>query len=655
MDHQKKIRRRFKQISLYITTILIVLSLFISIIIMRMSLKRYILFISILPFSFILGVLSCTGETIQLPTTYKLSNRTILSLFIFQFFLIILSMLLYTLGKYYFLILIPLIMAMIFVQILTLPSKRFYRILLSFEIILTLFSFFVFQWGLYPYPVGIDPLVHREFVYTIVMENHIPSIFSDFQYYKMPSFHLLITLLIKILTLSYKQATSILSIIIMIIIFVIIYDISRIVYNDSRIQMYSAFFALTSPWAMHFTLILIPNTLGLVYAISIIYLVMLSFVNIKNIRPTSSKHHVMILIFVISLVSTHALTSFWLVFILLSFIIVGYSVCLLSQSQKKKKTVQNIILVFLLTTLVMLFWWTFVTQHIIYLGKIIKWIFFLRLNTLKNIAILPKNVQEFILSIPFWEYVIANISTLFYLFFGVFGISSRISLFVDILHFPKLNNSTKAEVLFLSSIGVTFIFLLFEQITGLGPISQRALYFLEILLSVYIPTGIVMLIRKINSKYLQMSLVFGIGVSLMLFTVNSPQVTFIKPLFHEITYVRYGITTSEATLAQFLISGPLESTDIVTDSYYSQFISTSIKPNSRREYAVIPLDWNLATKDYYQFQDNILVIRRYILKNTFKCLGTIYKLPYNPIQYLNERYDVSQIYASDAGVVFWVK
>lgn len=580
--------------------------------------KPIFIIIGLLTFS-VCSIWILIRKNITLKNIY-ISYNNILILNI-SFFLIFLSIIfiLYSRPQVYEMPISYFIMTAILIGILSLEilfsnKNHSYPILIKI-IIVTMIAAFP-QLYIFPNVIGIDPWTFQMFVNKILIYNNIPA---GFPYSNLPIFPIGISEISLFTGFNYKLSAIMISSVLIIIKSLLIFSLVLLIFKNHKIALIATLFANISVYNITMVAGPIPNTLGLIFGLFIIYLLF------KNQYAKSVTINFVILAFMIILVLTHALTSVILALILS---LIYFTPQISKKIINHKKIINFTIPIFF--TVFMFTWWIYVSGTIDQFVRFFEFGF--SIDNFAPITITPAFLiyQK---TVPFIEIFFNNIGFFLYISLSFIGCFYMIS--------KKYGNSNTFLIVIISIFILAVGF--FTMIMGLTVVNDRWFYISETFLSIPLAVTI-----YIFSKSFRRSILASLLIICMVFLmIITPLVNYDNPTFSPNTHVRYGYENSELTAADFLFEKTKN--NISTDYDFSGPINNYFYNGSTVASSKY-LDNSIYNKNFTK--TNItLVIRTEIINKPFRLFGSAYyKLNYNPLLILNQSTNYNEVY--DNGQVF---
>jgi hypothetical protein len=477
------------------------------------------------------------------------------------------------------------------------PSKKFNMLILS-QIVIVGLSVSLSQLFLFPSIIGMDPWWHQMFTMKILESYHIPT--GGYPYEKIPIFHLLITNTSLLTGLSYKLS-SIISITFPLILIctLIIYNTGKYLVND-KIGLLGALILVLSNYFINGEIWAIPTTLGGIFLITIIYL-LLNFRNKKNfIVP------IIVILLMFTLLLTHTIVS---LIMALSLITGWISLFIYKNVYKKTKNYFPLTLA-MYFTVTMLCWWMYASNTLTSIFKLIDW----GLKVDPSLGETPLDVLTYISTINLDQQIFINLGTFIIFSLSIFGFFFLIS--------KRYTNEKKYLYGFIAIMPLLISFL--TIISGYSIIQARWLFISEILLAIPAAITLSTLSNHFSHKKLKVVLLFGTVFLLSFFMIMHSNISNIdNTQFYPDGGVRYAFTTSE--LASFESINSFNTT-YTTDGYYLSLNSTSLIDGSDN---IKTISNGVYNNNITNTTNSMILIRNGIEEKPFIIFGSIYKINFN--------------------------
>lgn len=276
-----------------------------------------LILIACLMWIFLQKKVSLDTAKIKSQPTFLLLNTTYFILFTGSILSIYLRSFVYERPLLYFIFLFSMI-SVVILEILLLDSENKKHVfLIIFQIIIVNLSIICSQFFIFPNILGLDPWIHQMVTSQIISKGFIPT---GFNYSNLPIMHLEIATTSILTGLGYKLSAIFSIALIQILCGVLfVFLLGRYLF-DIKIGLITSLLLVTSNYFINMGLFIIPNTIGAIFILIIIYL--LFKINKEKFLIGTS----LILFFMITLILTHTISSMCMAIIL--FIIVFFSVLL---------------------------------------------------------------------------------------------------------------------------------------------------------------------------------------------------------------------------------------------------------------------------------------------------------------------------------------
>lgn len=499
--------------------------------------------------------------------------------------------------------------------------KNKYSNIILLQIIIIELSLVWSQQLIFPSLTGIDPAYHYKFTNYILNIGHIPL---DTNYSTVPLFHLEIAITSLLSTLNYKLAAIFsIDIIRSVVIILVIFLIGRYLYNDN-VGLLSGLFLSFANIYVQFGWWTVPNTIAVVFVPLIIYLLLFKKRNYTIIN--------LIIILMWALILTHPVTSLWMLFILLTGVIIFGIIKILQKLNINSYKInynnmsfdQISMNIFLFFSIFMFAWWMYSSGIFNSFFALFSW----GVHVDKTIS-----AGNYWNSVPIQEHIIDNLGLFIY-----FGIS--IIGFLYILLKRNLN------AILIGSFGMMTLSIGFFSIIGGSEfLNVRWWYFAQILLSILVALSVIIISQVIKNH--KMKYIF-LGSFIFVFSflmITSSISDFDNTIFAHDLSVRYAFTPSEISAAEFFsentVFGISSDYDYALNPSSSLFINYYNFDINR----ISAFDTSLKKGSYIN-DGRIKIIREQIVTNPFRLQSGIYRLNYDPNTVLSDEFD--QIYDSNS-------
>lgn len=512
----------------------------------------------------------------------------------------------YVRPLFYF-ILISLMAGLISLEIWVMPSKKTFIFSTIFQIIILSLNITLSQVLLFPSLLGIDPWWHQMFTLKIVALGHIPT---GYPYSKIPMFHILVGLTSILSGLNYKMSVFLsITFPLIIISVLLIYTTGKSLFNE-KIGLLAGLILIISNYFINACIWAIPTTLGGIFALIIIFL-LLKFENKKNFLIS-----MLSLLLLIILVMTHTIVSL-IVAILLFVIWVSYIFHKKFVANIKPEPVSFTLALFFL--IFILGWWIYVSGTFNTILGLIKWGFNVDPSLIKT----PIEIIQYVDTINTFQQVFIDMGTFLFFFFAILGCFYMIS--------RKYGNF---KTFLIALIGITPLIISVTSIfTGHSIIEGRWLFIAQIFLAVPVASSIFMLSNSFRRKsFIPPFLCVILIIVVSFFMIMDNNVSNIdNNQFYPDGGVRLSITQSELQTVQTISS--IYNKPLKADNYYLITNSSLVsKGNSQKQ----DISRELYYKNFTDDTNSLILIREEITNEPFWLFGTVYKLNYNVTGYLNE-------------------
>ncbi len=550
-------------------------------------------------------------------STYNtnLENLTYVFLFFILFTLSIFSLYLrpslYERPLIYFII-ISSMAGVISAEIISFQKKM--ALVILFQIFLVGMLITWSQLQIFPSLLGVDPWYHQNITLQIVKNHSIPL---GFAYSKLPLFHLYIAMTSITTGLNYKYATMFsvsLSQLVCNILFLFLF--AKFVLDNTRVGLYSSLLLVLSNYHIRMSFWSIPNSFASIFILMILYSLLKIRINHKLLGVFFS------IIFMVSLVLTHTVTAMFMSIILFTTWISFYFYNIIRFNEYKSPYTFSY---FLLFVVFMFAWWTFASGSLTTLANLMKFGFNIDLfiNSPKEL------IQQSIDNVPFFEKTFNLLGTLLYFTISFVG------------YFYMMSNHYGSKYSFCVLIaGLTPLVLsFFSNITSYCIISERWLFFSQILLSIPLATSIFLYCNLPKYNYFKKALFVSITIILAFLLILSPPANLDYNKFSSHSSMREALTTSELkavkTTSNFW-SGPIK-----TDNYYARSMSYA--------YDTSTFDNELFYNSISSLKGHLILIRTDLIGKPFNIFSSIYLPDHDYISELIstiEMRNASKIYSS---------
>jgi hypothetical protein len=380
--------------------------------------------------------------------------------------------------------------------------------------------------------------------------------------------------------------------------------LGKLLFN-SKIGLLGGLLLATANWHIWAGYSGLPNTIAAVIALGIVYLLLKVTKEGSNLRISF-----VILVLMGALILTHTLTAAWMSMILAIFAAAFVIHSLIyKQTLASRKRVTLVIPV--LFAVGMFSWWTYVSGNLQILGDLIKSGF----NQAFFLKPVPDKVIQYSFNVPLPEQIFNNLGVFLFFSVSLVGCLYMISKFGNSHSFAKAMGG-------LATMALTFLpLLLHMQI-----ITERWLYFSQILLALPLAIAFCLLFSSIKSRAVGVLLLIALIFSLSFLMILSSAANLDNSTFLPNTQVRDALTKSELQAVQTITK--IWNATIGVDHYCSSLPSG--QPLSFSLDATQDISEEIYSRDFSGAQDMLVMIRKEIVDHPFVLFQTIYKLDYDP-------------------------
>ena len=493
----------------------------------------------------------------------------------------------------------------------TLTSERRCVCFILIQILLLGVSIAWSQLLIFPSLVGVDPWYHYAFTTHILDGFYIPD---GYAYSKLPLFHLMIATTSLLTHLPYKFATMVsvsLGQIICNVVFV--YLIADRLFKNHRIGLLAALMLVIANHHISMSYWSIPNSFAAIFIPITLYILFF-----KLNGDAYNLYTILGIVIMSTIILTHTVTAMCMAILL--FIAWGAIRFFRIYSSKFVAGFSLFIPIFI--TIMMFAWWMYASGSIGALGYIIKWGF--SIDVFSNT---PREFQNYLATIPLTEQLFNNLGMFIFFtlsFIGIFYMISR-----------KGNSSTFAMAwVGLAPLAIGF----FSLISGHSVIEDRWWYFAQILFSIPLAVGLLILTTWKSKRTLSIAVImFLLVVPLSFLTIMSPPANVDNHFFSPNSSMTSAFTSSEMESISTMFD--IRANVIMTDEYCVGTQKVVYPPNAKtfsREVIINKVD---------ELHGNTVLIRKNILGKPFKVFSDINKLDYNLVSALDSA-RFSKIYDS---------
>jgi hypothetical protein len=504
----------------------------------------------------------------------------------------------------YFVIII--LMAVILgVEILFYPKRPWFILL---KVLMVGLSLRLTQVLIFPNVAGNDPWFHQNVVTDMLNYGHIPA---GNVYSKLPMMHLLSGETSLITGLNYKMS-ALLSITSIQVICdsLFVFLIARLIFGKkdillgNKIGLLAALLICIANHHVYMGYLGIPNTMGATLILPIIYVLFTK-------RNASIKNILLCLLLMFALILTHALATMCLIVLIFVFWLGFYVYKIIYKKKTSVPVALNIVALFSVGSFG---WWLYISGHINIFAHVIK-----------NILTATQEVDMLIVGgqAPFIEAFISYIGILLFLSLSLIGLFYMLS---------KLGN--KYSFILAVSGTVLFGITVSSMFGGRSDaiIGHRWIYFCQIILAIPLGASLVFLQKTSVSRFLKNAIPFVLICIISFSMIISPQENFDNKTFCPTGLVRYSFTESE-------LKGMKTVTDYwdgkIASDWYSRFPILHLYNKPESEFVHIQED--LVNGDFINHYKTAIVIREYVITDSFKTKRGITKLDYDPCMALSSQ------------------
>jgi len=596
-----------KTVALIGAVFALVLTLYLALIIRRPIYITVGVFLSLAFVGYLVIRKSLSSFTLSSLSSIKLSHRFRWMLNIVFFALLIFSIVCVYFSPEPYIRPLPYFVSTAFmvsvvaVEILFLTSSRLSNYLTLCEIALVGLSLEFSQILIYPGVVGIDPWMHQSFTLEILNTGHIPM---GFGYSNLPLMHLMAGSTCLLTGLDYKTAVMLsISFSQVLCNMLFTYILGSFLLNK-KVGLLGSLLLMTASWHVNMGFWTIPNTMGSIFVLPIIYLL----IKVRRGYPFLG---ILLAMFVMGVsIVTHTITALFIAILLL----VSWLVSQIRNPVNGKREIPIVFSIFILFAVGMLSWWTYVSGDITTLADLIKVGF--SASTWVNPA--PSEVVRYASSLPFSDQVFDNLGLFLYF---------AISLIGCLYMFSRRFGSYYTSIVAVGGV-MPLSLAFFALITGRSIIEARWWYFSQMLLALPLAVSMFLLCLSLKSKLGRSLLLVCLTFSLSLFMILSPEVDMDNPVLLKNSTIRYALTGSE--LRAMEVAPIVWSKKIGTDTYYFKCMSSL-------SYSTEDISEQIYSRNYSVCQDMYVLIRREIVTHPFRFGAYTYKLQYDPENTLDDQ------------------
>jgi len=465
--------------------------------------------------------------------------------------------------------------------------------------------------------IGVDPWYHQLFTQKIVSEGRIPN---NEAYSFLPMFHLLIANGIELMDLDYVQSSYLLVSSAQVIILALFTYILGNKIISHTVGLFASLIVSIANTSVLFGLALIPNTMGLLFWLPILYILLFRH---------EFKDRIILFFLTIAIIFTHTICAMGLFIVLLILPSSFFLIKRLSTGKWETASIRVFHAFPILFGSLMFAFWIYISGSILSLGQLIKIGFRADINYSFRNAFLP-----FAVELTDIQLLTGNIGRI--LFFSI-ALTGMLYCVKIKLQNPLLCAYSITSVALLALGFFTFLF-------GMTIISGRWWYFSQVLAVISVALFIVVLAKRLSpSQWRVIAAIIVCFLCFLMFISSDANVDNNETGLNTVS--RLYLYESEITCLYFVCDNINET--FYVDTYYSigfQFINSSKSGNMN----------NIGFDLFYNHMkttDGAWVFRKELLNHPVLFNGVECRLPFNAAEYANENPNISKIY--DCGEV-WI-
>jgi len=499
-------------------------------------------------------------------------------------------------------ILLSLLSCLVALEILFSPKNRKCISLILFQIIIIGLSTSWSQQIIFPAVIETDPWYHQMFTSLILQSSHIPD---GYLYSKLPVFHLIIATASLITGLNYKFATMFsvgLSQILCNAIFIFLLGMT--LFNNRKVALLSSLLLVIADRHIWMNYVTIPNSLGGVLILIIVYLLLKS---LKSRKTESTLVMTLSIFFMLILILTHTISAAALA-IILFISLIGSTFYNIFHRKKTIKFPAVFLILFAIFGLTMLAWWTFVSGHIEILKSLIQWKF----SISRFAQWVPKKVLDHYTTVPSIEILYNSLGEIIFLGLSFVGIFYAISKKGTLFSFT------------IATIGTTLFAISYLSRFGFYIMQYRWVYFAQIFCAIPLAVSTLLIYNLIKNKNTK-AIAFSMFIFFLTFVMITNNVaTLDNDSFSPNSNVRLALTESE--LQSIIAISKIGNNTVGTDEY-------AFRAMNYKNYNATDISKELLNGDFEKC-NRLVLIRDDISRNPIRMFKVNYKLNYDPIQVL---------------------
>jgi len=561
------------------------------------------------------------SELPRTPSLYLLLNILFFSALLFSILSLYLRPDPYVRPLSYFVSIVVMV-GILAVEILFLPRSKPCTYFVLTKIILIPLSLVWSQLLIFPTLIGDDPWWHQRFTQSILDSGFISG---SSGYSRMPVMHLMIGATSLVTGLGYKMAALIsISSMQIISLLLFVFLLGRFVF-DAKVGLLATLLLGISSYVISFSYRTIPMTLGAVLIPIIIYLLF----KVKQSKPLVAIS--LSLLLMVTLILIHPLATTCMA-ILLFALWGGFEVFNRIYNKRNTAVTLNIATLFVVA---MFGWWMYASGHIRTLSELIKWAF--SFDYWVRFAPVYEAIAQYTHRVPFSESLFNSIGLYLFLVISLPGCFYMLS--------KRASNPYAFSIAAgaMAIVGLIFVVSVFH----FGILSGRWHYFIQILSSVPLAVTLLLFSARIKNEVGKILFVTTLITALTFLMIMTPTANMDNPLFKNTT-IRRAYTESELQATETILD--LTDQNIATDGgIVGHFVFLPQFPSDR----IFLIAESFYTKDFTEYRDSIIMIRREISQGTITITGDSFiRLGYDPAQFLADE-GFSRIYESASVSAFY--
>jgi hypothetical protein len=496
-------------------------------------------------------------------------------------------------------------------------SSRRMAWLILLQVLVLAISLTFTQMMLFPNVLGLDNWFHQMFTGRMLLTGHVPV---GQGYSMLPLFHTLNWSIQLTGGFTYKEASMTLVLVQLIMGTTLIYSLSKKVFWDHRIALFSALFLAFAGWSVRVNITPVPTSMCFMFVLMALFFILMK----RDLRIFS-----LLLLLTFTIIFTHTVTAVAMAAVMVVGLI-SWKIRWTPATVPRKFVSWSFVAFF---TVVMFSWWSYASGQITKLARVVQWGF---------------SKDAFIDMEARIQMVVPPLEEMLYLagFFIFFALG-----FIGVFHaISKRGNQNAAAI---GLIGIVLLAIGFAgQVANLGILQERWFYYSQVLLCVPIGATIsflgVVLVRKSRprGRWLKIALFSSlVAVSLTLVSIFSPIANIDNPRFSPNSSIRYAFTESEIIGAGFLNNS--NDLRLFSDFDFGSNPSSDIFQfyYGSRGSRTWSFDNDILTGNFYA-NGTVKVIREEIFHSTFRVKEWSYQLDYD-LQSILHWSNLSKFYSND--------